>query len=138
MIICNFSASRMNARALLFASACRLPSAVKTTHQTASPGSSCVSFRIVAPQPISMSSLCAPRQSTFLIPPKFRPFIVVSLALFLPDDPRRLSLSEHVFEVLLFLERVHARPIAVMREGHELAFGDEAPERFLDQFLSFA
>ena len=54
----------------------------------------------------------------------------------IPHGPRGLSAAEQIFEVLLFLERIHARPIALMGIGHQFAFANETLERRLDQLLT--
>src|SRR5512133_2456092 len=54
----------------------------------------------------------------------------------IPHRPRRSASAKEVFKVLLFLESIHAGPIAVMRVGHQPASVDQPPERFLYQFLA--
>ena len=53
----------------------------------------------------------------------------------IPHRPRRITSAEEVLKVLLFLERVHAGPIAVMRVGHQLAFVNEALKRLFNQLF---
>src|SRR5215475_14915639 len=54
----------------------------------------------------------------------------------IPDSPRCVSTTEHVFKVLLFLERIHARPKALMRISHQLAFANQTLERLFYQFFT--
>src|SRR6267378_2665470 len=54
----------------------------------------------------------------------------------LPHLPRDLTARVEVLEKLLVLERVQARPEAVIGIREQLARGGEAFERLLDQFLA--
>src|SRR6267154_6681519 len=91
---------------------------------------------MVAPQPISMSSLCAPKHRTFLIPSNRRPVIAILSAMLVPDSPWRLATREQIFQLLFFLKGVHARPEAVVRIGDQFSFGHQSAEWFFDQFLA--
>ena len=54
----------------------------------------------------------------------------------IPHCPGCPSAAEDVVEILLFLERIHARPKALMGIGHQFAFVNEALERRLDQLFA--
>src|SRR4029077_6613113 len=60
---------------------------------------------------------------------------LLDFVLMIPHCPRRTTSAEDVLKVLLFLEGVHAGPIAVMRVGHQLAFVNEALKRLFNQLF---
>src|SRR5437762_2611679 len=114
-----------NARALASASARRTPSADSTTQLISMFGWSATSLSTVAPQPISMSSECAPRNSTRCSLSNETPNMLAGRASArTPDFPGCGALGEHLIEVRALLERIHAGPEAVVREGVQLAFLD--------------
>src|SRR6188508_1745949 len=111
-----FAPRPRNARALDRASASRSGSPLKTTQRTSSAGFDSRKRRIVPPQPISMSSECAPRHSTLarrsigraITPPKLAQIfgegaLLVRLN---PHAPGPVSPLEQHLESLLVLERV--------------------------------
>src|SRR5215510_5618696 len=126
-----------NALALASASARRTPSADSTTQVISMFGCSSTSRSTVAPQPISMSSECAPRNSTRRSWSNETPNMMrAGRSARPPDFPRGRALGEHLVEVGAFLEGVHTRPEAVVRIGVQLALFDEPAERLLDQLLA--
>src|ERR1700693_2941874 len=134
------SARRKNRRALALSSRARAGVEPITTQTTWSPGLRCSTLSIVPPQPISMSSQCAPmhrirkclRSMSFL-----SPSARISRQLFLPDHPWTGTPSVHSIQGDLVLEGVHALPEALPAVGHQLAFVDQAREGLLDQLIAF-
>ena len=53
-----------------------------------------------------------------------------------PDRPWCIAPVVNSIKILLLLEGIHTCPKTLVRERHQLAFSDEAAERFLDQFFS--
>src|SRR6187549_50131 len=125
-----------NALALASASARRTPSADNTTQVISTLGCSSTRRSTVAPQPISMSSECAPRNSTRRSWSNETPNMIRDSSTRAPDFPRRRALGEHLVEVGALLEGVHAGPEAVIRIGVQLALLDEPAERLLHQFFA--
>src|SRR5215471_12257541 len=131
--------------ALLSASAFLGPLAASTTHCTSAPGFSSSSLRTVPPQPISMSSLCAPRQRIRRRSrrPERARLSIVRLACGIraagagtfPHHPRSVALVEQVGQFLMFLEGVHA-PELIGPVAHELLFGYEPLEGLHDQLFA--
>src|SRR5687768_14991572 len=103
-----------------------------------------------------MSSLCAPRQSTWSAEPV--PFDSSSSSMMLhrdgrqavllhrkcfslwpvslPDFPRGFAPIVQLVELLPVFERVHAGPVAVVWIGEQLFLGDQPLERLLDELLA--
>src|SRR4029077_12278735 len=54
-----------------------------------------------------------------------------------PHLPRRVALGVEIVEMLLVLEGVHAGPEAVVLVSHQLLFGDQATEGFVNELLAF-
>ncbi len=112
------------------ASSARSPGALSTTQQTRRSGTASTSRRIVPPQPISMSSECAPIASTARPSRAVAPTETIARASFRPGQrpapvgrPRGRSQTAHGrlprlgerLERLLVLERVHRCPEPVVR-----------------------
>src|SRR5579883_20645 len=101
--------------------------------------------RIVAPAPISMSSECAPMQSTDNASPgRAIPICFIELAsCLLRRQPGSLGKApghrpplDQILEALLVLERVHRPPEAFMPDRHELVGLDQPAERRLHQLVA--
>src|SRR5262249_22403830 len=107
---------------------------------------------MVPPQPISMSSECAPKQRTLreasLSRGRLSDRIEIhspqsagpggALLAILPHFPGGRAGSPQVFEFLFVFERVHGSPKSVVGIANQLLFVDEALERTVDEFLFFA
>ena len=95
----------------------------------------------VAPAPISMSSECAPRQSSDRRSPGLaswqRPHHAALAAARRLHAPRHLAALHHVFEDLTVAQRVHRAPEPFVLVGHEVAALDQAVERLEHEFLAF-
>src|ERR1035438_5394707 len=101
------------------------------------PGFWRISRMIVPPQPISMSSACAPRHKTLFTPLRSKLSMRSRLAVPIgPNCPGRLALAENIVQFLLFFKRVHTCPEALVRIGNQFLFLDHAAEWFLDEFLA--
>src|SRR5262249_39980120 len=131
-------------------------SELNTTQSTAMPGVASSSLTTVPPQPISMSSQCAPRQRIRLTDAEItgrssgmgREPDAGSLAAGpgaeprdradtgLPYLPGTVACLEHLLELLLILERVHRRPESRVLVREELVRSAETPERLLDQVFA--
>src|SRR5262245_28872226 len=140
-----------NAAAPARASGARTGSELRTTHLKSASGLSAASLSIVPPQPISMSSQCAPRQRTCSGKPWRAPSAKGSISGtpaarrgsslhdllgLVPDLPRRMAPRIELLQPLTVLERVHRHPEAVVGIGDELAFPDEALEGLQHELLS--
>src|SRR5258705_4477587 len=140
------------------ASCSRVAFPLKTTHVTRRRGLAASSSRTAPPQPISMSSECAPRQriSRSGAPPaspgasesirKVYPLSMFGRRLLqrdagrlggglrasgipVPPRPRRTTLRVEFLEALTVLERVHRLPEPVVLVRQQLALGHEPLER---------
>src|SRR5581483_2458312 len=152
--------SLRKAAALCSASRRRRSSELKTTQwiSTSRPRVSC---RRVPPQPISISSQCAPRQSTRSGRPAARSRFKLRMALgfaaqaaaddartrlgispadqfrsVIPNLPGRMALRVHIVQRLFVLECVHRRPEAVVFVRQELLLFDQSLERLVEQLLA--
>src|SRR6185437_13574155 len=144
----SISAERASARkdfAEQYASSQRDPTALSTAQCTSSRMPFSIHPRIVAPAPISMSSECAPMQSTDSVSPgRAIPtcFIEFASCLFgrqagsLGKPPWHRASLDQILQTLLVLERVHRPPEAFMPDGHELVGLDQPTERRLDQLVA--
>src|SRR5690348_9311335 len=144
------SALPRNASAPARASRSRSSSELNTTQSTWSLDFASSSLSTVPPQPISMSSQCAPRQrirvtgsaegdrrlnmsavyetsSTALD----RALELARLHVRLPDLPAAVARLEHLLQLLLILERVHRRPEALVLVRQQQALARESLERLL-------
>src|SRR4029077_8001393 len=141
--------------ALLRASRARAPGALNTTQWNSSSRWSARSCSIVPPQPISISSACAPRQSTLVA----RPLVVLSVrgsidepprldgrgsgvsrrcgsrGVLAPDFPRRDAPRIEIVNALLVLRRIHRHEEAVVLVRKQLAVADQLLKRLLDQLM---
>src|SRR5262249_53265556 len=104
------------------------------------------------PQPISMSSAWAPRQSTrsgervagsdsaasALGARAGVGLERTAMLLFVPDFPGGAAPGVDLLELLAILEGAHRHPEAVVLVGHEPALGDEPLERLAHQLLAVA
>src|ERR1700690_2019521 len=117
---------------------------------------------MVPPHPISMSSQCAPRQSTLRSGCRLPPRTTLSMAVaqryprnlargrfsrrrrrvlgsrdrLFPYFPRRIAALKNIIELLLVLKRVHRREIPIVLISRQLLLFDQPLERLRDQFLS--
>src|SRR5690348_4483122 len=144
----SISTERASARkdfAESWASSQREPTALSTAQCTSSRMPFSIHPRIVAPAPISMSSECAPMQSTDnfspgrAIPTCFIDFASCLLrrqAGSVGKAPRHGAPLDQILQALLVLERVHRPPEALVPDGHELVGLDQPAERRLDQLVA--
>src|SRR3984885_7034146 len=137
---CALPARRRNRRALARSSRARTGVEPSTTQATCAPGLRSSKPSSVPPQPMSMSSQCAPmhricrrlRRASFV-----SPSARICQRLFMPDHPRAGTAGVHPVQSDLVLEGIHALPEALPAHGDQLAFADEAGEGLLDQLLAF-
>ena len=143
-----FGAPSSSELALDSASAARTLSPLRTTHQISSTEPPSISFSSVPPQPISMSSGCAPKTSTFAGGVSAAPISsgiirrgrrlrrVVLDRPGVPELPRGVAVLVQPLEPLLVLERVHRRPEAMVLLREHLALRHQTMERLLDHVLA--
>src|SRR5438477_11212832 len=112
-----------------------------TAQVTARPGMSRINRMMVAPQPISMSSECAPITSKRWIPAS--PPLVESLSIpsdkrgcTFPDGPWPLAACMHFVEILVILDGIHWSPETTVSIAEELAFLRKALERGFDELVA--
>src|SRR6185437_6992379 len=102
------------------------------------------SARRAPPQPISMSSQCAPRHRMRRAPDRMKsriasrgPSASPARRVRRPGHPRALAAGVHAIKADLVLEGIHALPKAFPAERRQLAFGDQPCDRLLHQLLAF-
>src|SRR5262245_41393439 len=119
--------------ALARASDARTPGALSTHQSIDTSAPDAIQLRMVPPAPISISSECAPMQSTeSALPGRARSSARMSARLHrrvAVDAPRHVALLDHVLEHLAVAQRVHRAPEALVLVGHELVFLDQPRER---------
>src|SRR5262249_36278351 len=122
------AAPRASASALLRTSWARAEVALATTQVRSTRRYSFSQRSKAPPQPISMSSPCAPRQRTLS---RWRSGVSGSPSMVsaIPDHPRALPFGRQAIEVDLVLEGVHGLPVSAVPIDGELALGDQALER---------
>src|ERR1700681_210681 len=133
-------ARRKKRLALVLSSRARTGVEPSTTQVTCAARSRSSTLSNVPPQPMSMSSQCAPMhricsrlRSVSFLSPSTR----MSRLLSMPDHPGTGTAGIHSIQRDLVLERVHALPEALPAVGHQFAFADQARKRLLDQFVAF-
>src|SRR5262245_48846063 len=129
--------------ALALASVARSRSPLRTTQCTRLCGYRSSRLTIVPPQPISMSSAWAPRQSTRYPAPRVAAGSSGSIARRVPsglgrppDLPGCVAARAQILQHLPVLERVHRAPEARVLVRQQLALRDQPAERLLDEILA--
>src|SRR4051794_11591205 len=97
-----------------------------------------ISFNSVPPHPISISSQCAPKQSTRRAVSRCKSKFSLSIHHLqrFPGLPGCVTAGTHLVDLLAILESIHTHPETLILIRGQLSFVNQAAERCFDKFFA--